>query len=214
MISNEVSTKEKFVIEALRLFSEKGYEAVSVAEIASAVGCSAPALYKHYKSKKQLLEAVIEASNKGFEAQMEAMHFDFDSNGKDREAFIDMTEEDEIKRLQDMVSYTIHNWFSQAFRKLCTVEQFHMKELSEAYDLRYVDFPINQYEKIFELWIESGKMKPGNARAMAALYVGYPLLVIGICDRDPQKEEECMKKKYQGILDNGKLWHFWMFLII
>ena len=204
MISNEVSTKEKFVIEALRLFSEKGYEAVSVAEIASAVGCSAPALYKHYKSKKQLLEAVIEASNKGFEAQMEAMHFDFDSNGKDRETFIDMTEEDEIKRLQDMVSYTIHNWFSQAFRKLCTVEQFHMKELSEAYDLRYVDFPINQYEKIFELWIESGKMKPGNARAMAALYVGYPMLVIGICDRDPQKEEECMKKIEEHIREFNK----------
>ncbi|MCI6977382.1 MAG: TetR/AcrR family transcriptional regulator [Lachnospiraceae bacterium] len=204
MISNEVSTKEKFVIEALRLFSEKGYEAVSVAEIAGAVGCSAPALYKHYKSKKQLLEAVIEASNKGFEAQMEAMHFDFDSNGKDREAFIDMTEEDEIKRLQDMVSYTIHNWFSQAFRKLCTVEQFHMKELSEAYDLRYVDFPINQYEKIFELWIESGKMKPGNARAMAALYVGYPMLVIGICDRDPQKEEECMKKIEEHIREFNK----------
>ena len=204
MISNDVSTKEKFVIEALRLFSEKGYEAVSVAEIASAVGCSAPALYKHYKSKKQLLEAVIEASNKGFEAQMEAMHFDFDSNGKDREAFIDMTEEDEIKRLQDMVNYTIHNWFSQAFRKLCTVEQFHMKELSEAYDLRYVDFPINQYEKIFELWIESGKMKPGNARAMAALYVGYPLLVIGICDRDPQKEEECMKKIEEHIREFNK----------
>ena len=204
MISNEVSTKEKFVIEALRLFAEKGYEAVSVAEIAGAVGCSAPALYKHYKSKKQLLEAVIEASNKGFEAQMEAMHFDFDSNGKDREAFIDMTEEDEIKRLQDMVSYTIHNWFSQAFRKLCTVEQFHMKELSEAYDLRYVDFPINQYEKIFELWIESGKMKPGNARAMAALYVGYPMLVIGICDRDPQKEEECMKKIEEHIREFNK----------
>ena len=204
MISNDVSTKEKFVIEALRLFSEKGYEAVSVAEIASAVGCSAPALYKHYKSKKQLLEAVIEASNKGFEAQMEAMHFDFDSNGKDREAFIDMTEEDEIKRLKDMERYTIHNWFSQACRKLCTVEQFHMKELSEAYDLRYVDFPINQYEKIFELWIESGKMKPGNTRAMAAIYVGYPLLVIGICDRDPQKEEECMKKIEEHIREFNK----------
>ena len=204
MISNEVSTKEKFVIEALILFSEKGYEAVSVAEIASAVGCSAPALYKHYKSKKQLLEAVIEASNRGFETQMEVMHFDFNSDKNDREIFINMTEEDEIKRLQDMVSYVIHNWFSQAFRKLCTVEQFHMKELSEAYDLRYVDFPINQYEKIFELWIESGKMKPGNARAMAALYVGYPMLVIGICDRDPQKEEECMKKIEEHIREFNK----------
>ena len=204
MISNEVSTKEKFVIEALRLFSEKGYEAVSVAEIASAVGCSAPALYKHYKSKKQLLEAVIEASNRGFETQMEAMHFDFNSDENDRELFINMTEEEEIARLQNMVKYTIHNGFSQAFRKLCTVEQFHMKELSEAYDLRYVDFPINQYEKIFELWIESGKMKPGNARAMAGLYVGYPLLVVGICDRDPQKEEECMKKIEDHIREFNK----------
>ena len=205
-VNNEVSTKEKFVIEALRLFSEKGYEAVSVAEIASAVGCSAPALYKHYKSKKQLLEAIIEASNKGFEAQMEAMHFDFDAEAKDREKFINMTEEDEIKRLQDMVSYAIHNWFLQAFRKLCTVEQFHMKELSEAYDLRYVDFPINQYEKIFELWIESGKMKEGNPRAMAELYVGYPMLVIGICDRDPDKEEECMKRIEEHIREFNK--HF------
>lgn len=39
------ATKEKFLIGALRLFAEKGYDAVSVAEIASAVGVTAPALY-------------------------------------------------------------------------------------------------------------------------------------------------------------------------
>ena len=47
-------------------------------------------------------------------------------------------------------------------------------------------------------------MKPGNARAMAALYVGYPMLVIGICDRDPQKEEECMKKIEEHIREFNK----------
>ena len=39
------TTKDLFLIEALRLFSKNGYEAVSVSQIADAVGCSAPALW-------------------------------------------------------------------------------------------------------------------------------------------------------------------------
>ena len=57
---SDVGTKRKFMEKALMLFAEKGYEAVSVAQIASAVGCSAPALYKHYKSKQEILDTLEE----------------------------------------------------------------------------------------------------------------------------------------------------------
>ena len=41
------NTKQRILMEALKLFSKEGYEAVSVEQIANAVGIKAPSLYKH-----------------------------------------------------------------------------------------------------------------------------------------------------------------------
>ncbi|MBS4727224.1 TetR/AcrR family transcriptional regulator [Mycobacterium sp. SM1] len=56
------STRERLVTEAMRLFSERGYQATSVAEIEAAAGLApgSGALYHHFKSKQELLEAGID----------------------------------------------------------------------------------------------------------------------------------------------------------
>lgn len=77
---NKKSTKDTFLIEALRLFAQKGYEAVSVGQIAKAVNVSAPALYKHYAGKQELFESIIEASNEGYERHMRMLKLDFENN--------------------------------------------------------------------------------------------------------------------------------------
>ena len=46
-----MTTKQKILNEALSLFSEKGYSAVYVGDIAEAVGIKTPSLYKHYKNQ-------------------------------------------------------------------------------------------------------------------------------------------------------------------
>ncbi|MDF5757817.1 TetR/AcrR family transcriptional regulator [Spongiactinospora sp. TRM90649] len=55
------STRERIVGEALRLFSERGYAATSVAEIEAAAGLSpgAGGLYRHFKSKYEVLAAAV-----------------------------------------------------------------------------------------------------------------------------------------------------------
>jgi AcrR family transcriptional regulator len=57
-----IPTRERLVTEAMRLFSEQGYRATSVAQIESAAGLAAGsgALYHHFKSKESLLEAGID----------------------------------------------------------------------------------------------------------------------------------------------------------
>ncbi|MCC2837906.1 TetR/AcrR family transcriptional regulator [[Clostridium] innocuum] len=42
----QLSTKERIRTEALHLFAQYGYDAISVAQIAKAVGIQAPSLYK------------------------------------------------------------------------------------------------------------------------------------------------------------------------
>ena len=53
-------TVEKIIITAARLFSEKGYEQTSIQDILDALKLSKGGLYHHFKSKEEILEAVIQ----------------------------------------------------------------------------------------------------------------------------------------------------------
>jgi AcrR family transcriptional regulator len=58
----EATTRERLVTEAMRLFSQQGYKATSVAQVEAAAGLApgSGALYHHFKSKESLLEAGID----------------------------------------------------------------------------------------------------------------------------------------------------------
>ena len=53
-------TKYKILVAALRLFAQDGYEAVSVSKIAGELGITKGALYKHYKSKRDIFNSIFE----------------------------------------------------------------------------------------------------------------------------------------------------------
>ena len=52
-------TKQRILEKSLELFSAKGYDAVSVGEIAKAVGIKAPSLYNHFPSKQAVFDAIV-----------------------------------------------------------------------------------------------------------------------------------------------------------
>jgi AcrR family transcriptional regulator len=54
------STRDAIARAADRLFYEKGYEATSFGDIAAAVGISRGNFYYHFRSKDEILEAVID----------------------------------------------------------------------------------------------------------------------------------------------------------
>ena len=52
------NTKEKILETTLELFAAKGYEAVSVSDIAGKLGMTKGALYKHYTNKQDIWTAL------------------------------------------------------------------------------------------------------------------------------------------------------------
>ncbi|MFJ8229863.1 TetR/AcrR family transcriptional regulator [Streptomyces sp. NPDC094448] len=52
--------KERIVAAAAQLFRDRGYHNVSVADVAGAVGITAPALYRHFRGKPDLLAQVVD----------------------------------------------------------------------------------------------------------------------------------------------------------
>jgi AcrR family transcriptional regulator len=69
-ISSGFSTKEKILESAKKLFSNYGYSAVSMSEIAKEVKITKAALYYHFKSKKEIY---LEVMQKSFEALLEKL---------------------------------------------------------------------------------------------------------------------------------------------
>ena len=55
-----MTTEQRILQAALRLFREKGFHGVGVAAIGPAAGISGPGIYKHFASKDQILAALFE----------------------------------------------------------------------------------------------------------------------------------------------------------
>jgi Transcriptional regulator len=55
----ESGNRDQILSTALELFSERGYEAVGVAELCEAASVSKPTLYHYFGSKRGLLDAIV-----------------------------------------------------------------------------------------------------------------------------------------------------------
>ena len=54
------NTKREILIAALELFSEQGFEAISMAQIAGAVGIRKASLYSHFENKQAILDTLVQ----------------------------------------------------------------------------------------------------------------------------------------------------------
>jgi TetR/AcrR family transcriptional repressor of nem operon len=64
------STRDRLVLTALTLFSEKGYQSTSVADILKAAGANSGSLYHAFPTKQDLLLAVLEMYRDGIEPML------------------------------------------------------------------------------------------------------------------------------------------------
>lgn len=188
------NTRTKYLYEALRLFGERGYDSVSMKDLAKAVGLVPSALYKHFPSKQALYDEIIKEYKLGYAHNMQRIKVDFAEHPEEKEKLINMTEEEQIQRAKDLFLNAIHHEWANSFRKLMTVEQYHNKELAEIYDQTYYKDQVKQHGALFRILMDAGKMKEGNENTLAFLYISPVNILINLCDREPDMEEWCLEE--------------------
>ena len=167
-------TKEKILLFSLRLFAEKGYEAVSVSDIAEKLGVTKGALYKHYKNKRDIFDSIVLRME---ELDLErAKTFDVPENAKS-----DMPEKYEKTPLSNLIDFSraqFDYWtkeeFPSCFRKMLTLEQFKNDDMKALYQQYLVSGPLGYVTDIFE----SACIKDADKRAVelyASMFLFYSL---------------------------------------
>ena len=188
------TTRQRILTEALYLFSKKGYEAVSVDQIAKAVGIKAPSLYKHYQSKQAIFDAIFNEMQKQYDTQIEAMNLHLSDADSDLGQFDGILADELFKRVKALLEYSLHDDFVSRFRRLMTIEQFRSPEMSALYTERYVTRMLEYHESLFHTLMENGTLMVGDAHSMALQYVAPVLVLLSVCDRQPERETEVIKE--------------------
>ena len=185
-----MSTKKRILDEALTLFSEKGYANVFVADIAGAVGIKAPSLYKHYKSKQDIFNAILEEMKASYDKQAQSLNMNGNNATADAMVFSDVSEDGLVQMGVGLFMYFLHDEYAQKFRKMLTIEQFHNSELAEMFTKQYADEPLNYQSAMFSMLCADGVLKEFNPDVMALQFYAPIYMILTICDRQPQREGE------------------------
>ncbi len=188
------NTKQKILDTALKLFSERGYDAVGVGEIAEEVGIKAPSLYNHYKSKQEIFDAIVEYVADKYEKDTDKIDIHVQSVKTDVPIFVKISEDDLVEKVRQMFYYSLHCDTIRMFRKMMTIEQFRSAELASLYTSRYVTRMVEYHAEIFRNLIAAGVLKDENPETLSVMYVSPLIVLLGVCDRQPEKENECLEK--------------------
>ena len=183
-----MDTKENILISALTLFANQGYDAVTVAQIAQAVGIKAPSLYKHYESKQAIFEAILQEMDSRYEKQASALSLQGKDPAQDGQVFAAVSPEKLTQMVLNLFSFFLHDPFVSRFRRLLTVEQFHRGELSRLYTKQYAEDPLFYQAALLEQLISAGCLKSLNPRFLAVEFYSPIYFLLQLCDREPQKE--------------------------
>lgn len=164
----KVTTRKEEIIEiASQLFKEKGYNAVSMRDIASAMGIKAASLYNHISGKQEILSTLILQVAREFTSGMESVLLQPVSPIQKIEQIIEMH-----------IDITVN--FSEGLAALNTdwmhLENEELKDfvhMREAYE--------ENFRKIINQGIEAGEIKPRHPEVilfsilstLRTLYVWY-----------------------------------------
>lgn len=173
-----MNTKERIIEKSLTLFSKHGYNAVTVRDIASAVGIKASSIYNHFENKQDIFDTIVNKYTNVNESFFETINkseylndlFDFEhkciSNAK-------LTE----------LSLKIFNFFSDnnhvvKFRQMLTIEKYKNSRLSTLYTKIFIDDILNYHSKFFQTLIDVKYIKTTADPKLLAVEFYSPLFLL------------------------------------
>lgn len=142
--------KEEILIVALHLFARDGYEAVSVSQIAGELDMTKGALYRHYKSKRDIFDCIVQRMEQQDGEQARQNEVPEESIEKVPEEYQNVSVEDFVGYSKSMFEYWTEDDFASSFRKMLTLEQFRNEEMQNLYQQYLVSGPAEYVKDLFK----------------------------------------------------------------
>jgi len=134
LVSDPASARGRLLHEAARLFRDKGYERTTVRDLAAAVGIQSGSLFHHFRTKEEILKAVMVETIRLNTALMQAA-VDAAQSHRDKLQALIRTELESINgQTGEAMAVLVFEW-----RSLSEASQAYVLELRDIYEQLWLD---------------------------------------------------------------------------
>ncbi|MGN0702672.1 MAG: TetR/AcrR family transcriptional regulator [Lentihominibacter sp.] len=164
-----MTTKERIVDEALTLFAAKGFKGTTVKEIADAVGIKDASLYKHFKSKQEILSTIVDEAylHMGKMSDNLGIPSGKDSPKTGAEFFRGMNRDTLIGIGREVFKFYLTDDYMSRFWRLANLEQYNNRDFYELYRKLFTEEGIEYQKNLFAEMIKIGAFREGDPEVMA-----------------------------------------------
>ncbi len=184
-----MNTKEKIFNVSLDLFSKKGYDSVSLREIAEEVGIKKSSIYSHYSSKEAILMDIFDYFTKKFEIE-------------DKE--IELREDNPLLENPEMFyhngSEAIKNMLFEKTNlkifKLIFIQMHHNETIRLFFQNEILTKPLIFWTGLFSILKQKGVIREdSNPELLAKQYYSFPIyLLLEICAKYDDISQEVLNE--------------------
>ncbi len=184
-----MSTKDRIRYEALTLFSEKGFDAVSVRDIAGAVGIKESSLYNHYKSKQDIFDSIVaEYAKRGddFFQRIDVLDAGktFDVDERTVGMYKEMSPEHFEAMSLQILDYYLTDDTIVKFRKMLTIEQYRSPMLTQLYRDISFNSSLAFQSQLFSALMDEGLLIKADPYVLALEFFSPIFLIFNKFDND------------------------------
>jgi len=181
----ENTTKSRILDEALVMFAENGYKGTNLRDLAAQLGLSKSALYKHYTSKEDIWNSLLDRME-AYYAERFGSESNLPPQPKSCEELLVVT--------MQMIRFTVNDPKIILTRKLLLTEQFHDERVKKLATKHFLEGTRKIFAVIFEKMMADGLMKKDNPEMLSFIYTAPITSLVHLCDREPENQEQIFKQ--------------------
>lgn len=178
-------TKERILDEALRQFSQKGYDGTNIRELTASLGLVKSSMYKHYKSKEEIWNSLLD--------RMIAYYNERFGSAENLPPVPDTLDE-LVAMTMRMVDITVHDERIVMTRKLLSIEQYRDDRARQLATKHFLTGLNEMFTYIFDGMMKKGLLRNDDPRMLAFAYTAPVSSLIHLCDREPGKAAEAISQ--------------------
>lgn len=186
-----MNTYERIWREALNLFSVRGFDAVSVRDIAGAVGIKESSLYNHYKNKQDIFDTIIHECTRRIDEIFHRMALlDDDMQWKADDRTVGMYKGMKTEQFAALAGGVFDMVFADELnvklRRMLTIEQYRSEGIAKLFRGISFDDSLEYQAKLFEGMIKEGYFIKADPYMLAMAFFSPIFLIFYKFDSSEQ----------------------------
>lgn len=201
-----MTTKEKILYEALNLFSNYGYEAVTIRQIASAVQIKESSLYNHFENKRDILDTIVRETYQRYEQTLKGLQVPKTGDPNISHLYDSIADEDFETLCINIFLFYLKDDYISKLRRLLTIEQYGDQELGEIFRTTFIENILDNQAKVLQQFIDDGRFIQGDAYTMALHFYAPVFLLLHKYDNRPQDEARAIEELRRHVRQYNRLY--------